>query len=304
MRLDDAAVAHLRRVADWPELPGDRYDVLEVIGQGGMGTVYRARDRMLERDVALKVLRPEVSGAGWATRLDHEARTLARLEHPGIVPIHDVGLLADGRVYYLMKLVRGERLDVYATTATLQARLRTFLRICDTVAFAHANEVIHRDLKPSNVMVGAFGEVLILDWGLAKVGDRASAEPGAILGTPGFMAPEQASGAGHLADPRTDVYALGAILEVLAIPPDGAQPSRPLQAISAHARATEMDERYPSAAELASDVARFLDGEPVRAYREPFLERLGRWYTRYQTAILLVLAYLTMRLLFLALRGF
>lgn len=315
-RLSDSALEHLRRVADWPELPGDRYDVIEPIGQGGMGMVYRASDRVLHREVALKVLRPEITGPEWASRIEREARILARLEHPGIVPVHDVGTLADGRIYYLMKLVRGQRLDQFVGSATLAEGLRAFLRICDAVGFAHAQGVVHRDLKPSNVMVGSFGEVLVLDWGIARVagasdpaaptakhqaatGDTA---PGTILGTPGFMAPEQAQGAIHLVDERTDVYALGAILKsiVAATSPDA---PRPLVAIWGKAMAAESASRFPTVAELSADVTRFLDGLPVRSYREPWLERLGRLYTRYQTAILLVLAYLIMRLLFLALRG-
>jgi serine/threonine protein kinase len=299
--LSDATIEHLRRVSEWPEIPGDRYQILEAIGQGGMGTVFRARDRLLEREVALKVLRPELSGPDSVIRLDHEARVQARLEHPGVVPIHDVGTLADGRIYYLMKLVRGESLETFRRTASLQASLRLFLRICDTVAFAHANGVVHRDLKPSNIMIGAFGEVLVLDWGIARAGQGEADEEGAVLGTPGFMAPEQAAGAAHLIDPRTDIFALGAILQELA---GTEQVPRPLGSIITRAKAAEMQGRYPTVAELSADVTRFLDGEPVRAHRETPLERIGRWYTKYQTAILLVLAYLTMRLLFLAIRGF
>lgn len=317
-RLSDSALEHLRRVAEWPELPGQRFEVLEAIGQGGMGTVYRARDKVLDREVALKVLRPEMSGADWASRLEREARVLARLEHPGIVPVHDVGTLADGRIFYLMKLVRGQRLDEFTRTATLAETLRAFLRICEAVSFAHAGGVVHRDLKPSNVMVGSFGEVLVLDWGIARVAgaaepagaSRPAAEsvegdtaPGTVLGTPGFMAPEQAQGALHLVDERTDVFALGAILRSIVSRPDSEAP-RPLAAIWANAMAPEPGSRYSSVADLAADVTRFLDGQPVLSYQEPFLERLGRLYTKYQTAILLILAYVVMRLLFFVLRGF
>jgi len=320
-RLPDATVAHLRRVADWPELPGDRYEVLEAIGQGGMGTVYRARDRVLDREVALKVLRPEVAGPEWTSRLEREARVLARLEHPGIVPVHDVGALADGRIYYLMKLIRGQRLDEFARTVTLSEILRAFLRICEAVGFAHAHGVVHRDLKPSNIMLGAFGEVMVLDWGIARVAGAVEAEPpsgtparaaaegedtapGTVLGTPGFMAPEQATGAVHLVDERTDVFALGAILRsvVNARPEDNPIP-RPLVAIWDRAMAQDPAARYASVGDLSAEVTRFLDGLPVHSYREPALERVARLYGKYQTAILLVLAYLTMRLLFLVLRG-
>ncbi len=143
-----------------------------------MGTVYRARDLALGRDVALKVLRAETSDERLADRLRREARILAHLEHPGIVPVHDVGTLADGRVFYVMKLVRGTRLDVFAESAGVSEVLRAFLRVVETVGFAHAHDVIHRDLKPANIMVGGFGELLVLDWGIAKITGGA-AESGA-----------------------------------------------------------------------------------------------------------------------------
>lgn len=319
-RLPDATIAHLRRVADWPDLPGDRYEALEPIGQGGMGTVYRALDRALEREVALKVLRPEVSTPELAHRLEREARILARLEHPGVVPVHDVGTLADGRIYYLMKLVRGQRLDEFARTASLPEMLRAFLRVCDTIGFAHARGVVHRDLKPSNIMVGAYGEVLVLDWGIARIAgaeDQSSepvtqpspaasqgdTAPGTVLGTPGFMAPEQASGAIHLVDERSDVFALGAILRAVVTGGSRGSIARPLVAIWERAMAPDPGARYSSAGDLSVEITRFLDGLPVEAYREPLLERIGRVYTKYQTPILLVLAYLVMRLVFLLVRG-
>jgi len=325
--LPDDAVRHLRRVLREPELPGDRYLLEEPVGSGGMGTVYRAYDRALDRHVALKVLRPDVADPGAAARLEREARILARLEHPGIVPVHDAGILADGRVFYVMKLVRGERLERLAARATLTELLRTFLRVCETVGFAHARGVVHRDLKPSNVMVGSFGEVLVLDWGIARVmreepegshpgelpggggapqdpARDADTAPGAILGTPGFMAPEQANGWSHLVDARTDVYALGAILRDLVGRRDGGRVApRPLASVWTRALAPEPADRYPSAEALAADLTRFLDGEPVLAHRERLGERAGRLFRKYQTAIILVLTYLAIRFLFLALRG-
>jgi aminoglycoside phosphotransferase (APT) family kinase protein len=142
--LPDEAVKHLQRVLGEPEPPGGRYEVRDPVGSGGMGTVYLAYDRALDREVALKVLRPDVADAEAAARLEREARILARLEHPGIVPVHDVGTLADGRVFYVMKLVRGERLE--RRTATLTDTLRLFLRVCETVGFAHAQPVsAHRE---------------------------------------------------------------------------------------------------------------------------------------------------------------
>ena len=169
MTLPRETSEHLRRVLSRPEPAGGRYEIREPVGQGGMGTVYRAYDRELEREVALKVLRPDLVDAEAAPRLEREARILARLEHPGIVPVHDAGTLSDGRVFYVMKLVRGEGLEEFASRATLTEILRLFLRVCETIGFAHARGVVHRDLKPSNIMVGAFGEVLVLDWGIARI---------------------------------------------------------------------------------------------------------------------------------------
>jgi serine/threonine-protein kinase len=167
--LSDAAVDHLRSVADRPDLGATPYELGEPIARGGMGTVYRARDRRLERDVALKVMTALAPTPGEVERMRNEARILARLEHPGIVPVHDLGLLSDGRLFYVMKLVRGRRLDEAMEAQPLHVRLRTFGRICEAVAFAHAQGIVHRDLKPENVMVGPLGEVLVLDWGVAKI---------------------------------------------------------------------------------------------------------------------------------------
>jgi len=330
--LSDAAIRRLQEAADAPDLSGTKYVALDRIAQGGMGTVYRVRDRELGRDVALKVIRLPEASPDIAARMLREARTLARLEHPGIVPVHDVGRLSDGRVFYAMKLVRGAPLD-RLPTSTLADRLRIVERICEAVAFAHAHGVIHRDLKPQNVMVGPFGEVLVMDWGVAKlVGDVSSlgslegggevadlvVEAGApttghgvVLGTPGYMAPEQAAGDPALVDTRADVYALGAILRDLshgAIADPGpksrrATPARPLEAIIQRAMAAEPRERYQDVMALARDVAAFRAGEPVSAYRENLFERARRFTVRYSTPILLVLAYLVMRITLLAVRG-
>ncbi|MGH9366367.1 MAG: serine/threonine-protein kinase, partial [Thermoanaerobaculia bacterium] len=155
--LSDEAVSRLKAAADRPNLSGTRYTIRE-IGRGGMGSVYEAFDAVLERPVALKVLTLEGSDASLVERLLREARVMARLEHPGLVPVHDAGVLPDGRVFYAMKLVRGSRLDQYAALGpTLSECLAVFRKICDAVAFAHAGGVVHRDLKPENVMIGAFG---------------------------------------------------------------------------------------------------------------------------------------------------
>jgi serine/threonine protein kinase len=313
--LSDAALDRLRAAASAPA--SDRYEVRGEIARGGMGTVLAAFDRELLREVALKVV--STGGPAGDERLIREARVLARLEHPGLVPVHDVGTLADGRTFYAMKWVRGSRLDHhFAGEPSIPVRLRTFERICDTVAFAHAHGVLHRDLKPENVMVGPFGEVLVIDWGVARVrGDpEASALPssadgtahGTVMGTPGYMAPEQARGEAAAVDERADVYALGAILHHLltdAPPPPGGVSSgpraqnpvvpRPLDSICLKALAQEPGARYPSVTALARDVSAFLSARPVEAHRETAVEWTVRQAGRYRTPLLLVAVYLLVR---------
>jgi serine/threonine protein kinase len=331
--ISDAALRHLQEVAGRPDLAGTPYEIRETIGRGGMGTVYLAWDRDLEREVALKVVSLPEEGGELEERMLREARILARLEHPGIVPVHDVGTLPDGRVFYAMKRVRGSRLDEAARTAPVPERLRMFQRICEAVAFAHAHWVIHRDLKPENVMVGPFGEVLVMDWGVAKSlgaepvppapepSPRPSPEPsqspppgeegrggegfrergtpteaGTVLGTPGYMAPEQERGEVERIDERTDVWALGAILGFLLA---GSEVPRPLEAIRKRAMAAEPEARYQGVEALAEDLSRYLAGLPVGAYRESLFESAGRFARKHRTPILLVLTYLVMRALLL-----
>lgn len=292
--LPDNTLAHLRDVAEWPEL-SERYEVTERLGRGGMGVVYAARDRVLDRDVAIKVLDAPNPDAQLAERLREEARILGRLEHPGIVPVHDAGTLPDGRAFYVMKLVRGDRLDrALGAEASLGQRLERFLRICDAVSFAHAQGIVHRDLKPENVMIGSFGEVLVMDWGVATLLERDN--DNVVVGTPGFMAPEQSRG---VADARADVFALGAILTAMLPTPI----PRALGAIAARAQADSLDHRYATVSDLAADVVRFRDGQKVDAYRESPAERLARVYRRHRVPILLVLAYMAMRLVLLLWRG-
>ena len=168
--LSDDRLNHLRSIVGNPDFSSTKYTFVKELGRGGMGTVYLAEDTELNRHVAIKVLNtPEVTD-DLRNRMIREAQIIARLEHPGIVPVHDVGTLPDGRIYYAMKFVRGSRLDEYAAQgASLRDRLRKFQAVCDAVAFAHAHGVIHRDLKPQNIMIGSFGEVLVLDWGVAKL---------------------------------------------------------------------------------------------------------------------------------------
>ena len=297
--LPDGALDHLREVASEPDLSGTPYEILGTIGQGGMGTVFLARDRELDREVALKVVQIPPADTEDTDRMLREARILARLEHPGIVPVHDVGVLPDGRAWYVMKRVRGSRLDEHARTLSLPDRLRAFERICEAVAFAHAHGVIHRDLKPENVMVGPFGEVLVMDWGVAKLSGEGERR-GTIAGTPGYMAPEQERGEVERIDERTDVYALGAILSFLL---EGESVPKPLEAVRGRAMAAEPEGRYPDVRELSADLGRYLDGLPVSAYRESLVEQAGRIFRRYRAPILIVLAYLLMRVLLLLILG-
>ncbi|MCE9595500.1 MAG: serine/threonine protein kinase [Planctomycetes bacterium] len=298
-KLSHAALARLTELAATPVVPGDRYELLEEVGAGGMGTVYRAHDRLLQRDVAIKVVNDARDPAALVERLRREARTVAALEHPSIPPVHDLGELVDGRAYYVMRFVQGTTL-ARASSGSINASLRTFLRLCETVAHAHAKGVVHCDLKPENVMLGPLGELYVMDWGIAGSIDERGASTAA--GTQGFMAPEQSEHSGPV-DARADVYALGGILAFLAT---GRGPSRdgeldlagvkrPLAAVIARAREHASADRYPSALELARDVAAYLDREPVAAYREPPLERAGRFLVKHQFFVWLVVAYIALR---------
>ena len=293
--ISDRAIDRLRDAASWPELDA-RYEVTGVAGYGGMGTVYIARDHVLDRDVAVKVLDIADQRGSRAARLQREAHILAKLDHPGIVPVHDAGTLEDGRAFYVMKLVKGRRLDdLIRDRLPLANRLTVFGRILDAVAFAHAHGIVHRDLKPDNVMVGGFGEVYVMDWGVAQDGG-ADAEA-AVVGTPGFMAPEQAA-AGDV-DPRADIYALGILLALVG----GEDAPPPLRAIAQKARHADAAGRYQKVEDLAADLARFRNQDPVDAYQESALERAIRLYRRYELPILLIVAYIVMRFVLLMWRG-
>jgi serine/threonine protein kinase len=315
--LKDSALKRLREATDQPDLAGTRYRLLGKLGQGGMGGVFRVADSTLSREVALKVIR--IADPSLSARLLQEARIIARLEHPGIVPVHDVGTLPDGRPYYTMKLVQGKSLDELAEDmGAIADRLRAFLRICEPVAFAHSHGVLHRDLKPANVMIGPFGEVLVMDWGLSKMlagtpsndfrsEARTAGESvaplttahGSVLGTPGYMAPEQLQG--QSLDARGDVYSLGAILEFLvSFVPQKRPP--PLAAICRRAKEEDRNQRYASVTEFAHDVAAFLDGLSVSAYPEGVLTRVWRGIVRNRTWVLLLLAYIVTRALLIFFR--
>lgn len=252
LREDGPTLSFLRRLK---QRPGsfERYEVGELLGRGGFGEVLRVRDRDLERSLAMKVLKPlRPSGTetdpGALARFLAEAQITGQLDHPGVVPIHEVGVSEDGRVYYTMREVHGADLrsvfdDLRAgrNGRTLSGCVELLRRVCETMAFAHRKAVVHRDLKPANVMVGEFGEVYVMDWGLATALGRAEASdveaasvrdvrsaemngapdsPLKTLGAPGtpeYMPPERATGASAANDARGDVFSLGAMLyELLA----------------------------------------------------------------------------------------
>ena len=275
MEVSDSVLDHLRHVAALPDLTETRYDLESEIGRGGLGVVYAAHDRQLDRSVALKILDSALAG---------EAQLIARLEHPAIVPVYEAGVLPDGRAFYAMKLVSGARLDHYlAGSPSLAERLRVIRRVGEALAFAHMRGVIHRDLKPQNVMVGEFGEVYVMDWGVD-----------AVAGTPAFRAPDAPL------DQRSDIYALGALLLFL-LPASSAPPA--LRAIAAKAMQVDPSARYPSATALLADIERFQEGLAVEAWSEPLWHRLRRFGSRNAVLLWLLSAYAGVKFLLFFLRN-
>ena len=325
----------------------NRYRIVRPHARGGLGEVFVAHDEELQREVALKEMQHQHLG-----KSDNRARFLlegeitGRLEHPGIVPVYGLGLYPDGRPFYAMRLIRGESLrhaihrvhggnPVAPGERALELRklLARFVDVCNAIEYAHSRGVLHRDIKPDNIMLGPYGETLVVDWGLAKeIGSQKSEDRdqktqarneevpapsatgsmmGQVLGTPQYMSPEQASGRIDLLGPASDVYSLGATLHHLLvgeppfpadrdvhrtlrlvqsggfIPPrqvNSAVP-RALEAVCLKAMAVNLEERYQSAKELASDLERWLADEPVTAWREPWPTRLRRWGRRHRTTV-------------------
>jgi len=340
---------------------GLRYEVKREIARGGMGTILRVWDDDLRRNLAMKVLHAkERSGEDSdATTVDREklgrfleeAQITGQLDHPGIVPVHDLGIDDRGRCYFTMRLVRGRELkDVLDDTRegnggwTRTKALSLLLKVCETMAFAHAKGVVHRDLKPSNVMVGRYGEVYVMDWGLARIvgqpdkhdlrlrkpeeqsslslvrtvrKDESEEDPdsplvtmdGDVVGTPSFMAVEQAQGRLEEVGPRSDVYSLGAILyymltgkapyvekgervsphtvlnRVLSGPPEPVaklarnQPAE-LIAICEKAMSREAARRYASMEEVADDLQAYIEDRVVSAYEGGSLAEFKKWVVR------------------------
>lgn len=350
-----ATLPHSRMSASSPGARLGRYRLCTEYGRGGFGLVWRADDEALGREVALKQLSEEMAAdAGYRQRFLAEARIAGRLQHPGIVPVYDVSTPEEEQPYYTMKLVRGQTLteavrrfhETHASgepgtipsAVEKQRLLAAFLSVARAMAYAHSCGVIHRDLKPDNILLGEYGETIILDWGLAKVREPAETgavppasqdqtappmpalqfplapaqltQPGTVMGTPAYMAPEQAAGRIEDVDERSDVYALGVILYQLltGIPPyqgtssgevleqviAGAPPPprsrnpdipRPLEAICLRAMARNRDERYAEVGPLIQDVERYLADEPVAVYRETLWERASRWARHHRTAV-------------------
>ncbi|HET9993111.1 MAG TPA: serine/threonine-protein kinase, partial [Kofleriaceae bacterium] len=291
------------------EANADRFEPRGELGRGGMGRVEDAFDHALGRAVAIKHML--VTSERDLARFAREARITARLEHPGIVPVHDAGRGPDGTPYYVMRRIDGRPLAQLVAGAALADRLALIpnvLAACDALAFAHARGVVHRDLKPDNILVGPFGETLVIDWGLASDGAIASPDDArTIAGTPGFMAPEQARG--EPVDARADVYALGATLfyvlscellyevtptEMVTLaasdrPPNWrALPARvpaDLRAILEKALASSPAQRYGDAGALAADLRRFVTGNLVGAYDYGAWARLVRFARRHRVAL-------------------
>ena len=313
--------------SELPTIDPGHYTILDEIARGGMGRIRAAIDRRLGRQVAIKeLLRTD---AAIRTRFEREALITARLQHPSIVSIYEAGRWPNGEPFYAMKLVRGRSLkQVIVEAATIDARLALLphvLSVADAIAYAHDLRIIHRDLKPSNVLVGMFGETVVLDWGLVKDLDAADTlewsqptrdsageltQAGSIVGTPNYMPPEQA--AGDPVDERADVYALGAMLyHVLAGEPPyrgrtsaevltklDSGPPHPLRviapgtppdllAIVARAMARDRDRRYPSARELAEELRRFTTGQLVASHRYTRRELFARWIRRHRVPIVI-----------------
>jgi tetratricopeptide (TPR) repeat protein len=335
--LPPAAGYVLMQTVDHPATQKSRYTLTRLHGEGGLGQVWVAHDNDLGRDVAFKQIKPgKTANPDLWRRFLKEAQITGQLEHPNIVPVYELGREPDNKQpFYTMRLVRGQTLReaIAENHRRRQAGeedplerpklLQNFMSICQALSYAHSHGVIHRDLKPENVIVGRFGEVVVLDWGLAKLVDEKEAtatlisseegnkldetQAGQALGTPAYMAPEQADGRLDLIDRRTDIYGLGSILfEILTgQPPHSSSvtadmlrriaqsdtplartvdPSvpRPLDAICAKAMAKRREDRYQSAAALAEDVQRWLADEPVKAYREPLRVRVGRKLRRHK----------------------
>lgn len=301
--------------ASLPTVPG--YEIIDELGRGGMGVVYRARHLALNRLVALKLIRSGVlAGVEELARFHAEAEAIARLQHPNVIQVFDVGE-HEGMPFLALEFADGGNLSSHLRVAECSPREVAALvsTLARAVQHAHSRGVVHRDLKPANVLMTAQATLKIADFGLAKLLDNpARSQTGRVMGTPLYMAPEQASGAGDLVGPLADVWALGAILyeglggrppflgqtsreiiqQVLTAEPkplarDAPRTPRDLETICLKCLQKQQDLRYPSAGDLADDLDRFLEGRPIRARRTPTWERAVKWSRRRPAAAALLL---------------
>ena len=302
-----------------PETVGE-YRVLGLLGEGGMGAVYRARQANPEREVALKVIRPGHATASSLRRFEVEARLLGRLRHPGIAQVYEAGIARAGdrpQPYFAMELVLGEPVDAWAARSPRPEVLRLLIRLAEAIHHAHQKGVVHRDLKPANVLVEEGARPRVLDFGVARAtDDRAEAAgltlEGQLIGTPAYMAPEQVGGDPDAVDARSDVYALGVLAyELLAgrLPLEVARDPLPVavrrileedppplgaldrtlrgdvETIVAKALAKEPERRYPSAAAFGRDLERHLQDEPIEARPASAVYQLGKLARRHRGAV-------------------
>ncbi|MBI5396696.1 MAG: serine/threonine protein kinase [Verrucomicrobia bacterium] len=286
-----------------------RYELLEEIGRGGMGVVYKARQKDLDRVVALKViLAGRLASPDVVRRFDAEARVAARIQHPNIVRVLEAGEI-HGQHYFAMEFVAGSSLDARLTRGPLDPAeaARLLATVARAVAHLHAQGIVHRDLKPSNILLDESGEPRVTDFGLAKLLEPGSqqTQSGIIAGTPAYMSPEQAAGRAAQTGPLSDVYSLGAILyemltgrpvfraespldtlvmvlesEPVALRQVNARVPRELEMICLRCLEKSPAQRYPSAAALADDLDRFLKGEPVEARPPGAWPQVRRWSRR------------------------
>ncbi len=269
-------------------LEGPRYVEQGLIGRGGMGEVWRIHDRLLSRSLVRKVLRPDLASSATALRrFTNEARITAHLQHPGVVPVLDIGLLEDGRPYYTMQEVRGPRLGEVVEMAwrgvagwSLRRLIESVRRVAEVTALAHSRGILHRDIKPDNVMVGEFGTVLLLDWGIARAKPPLGEEefPGQIIGTAPFMSPEMARGEHDRIGAASDVFLLGGLLYTVLSrrPPRGGQTDDAIARAGHEPIAPLPGTTEPGLAEICMG-ALALDPADRHAQAGDFAEALSSW---------------------------